>query len=102
MVNGRSKKRRIVRKKPESFRFSPRGRRGKPDNVVLRMEEFEAIRLADYQSRMHAEAAVLMNISRQTFERILKSARKTVSDAIVNGKSIKIWGGSYDFGDVDM
>ena len=38
-----------------------------------------------------------MNVSRQTFERVLKTARKTISDALVNGKVIKIWGGSYDF-----
>ena len=41
-----------------------------------------------------------MNISRQTFERILKKGRKTVSDAIINGKVIKIWGGSYDYRDI--
>ena len=101
MTNGRPKKKRIVRKEPQSFRFSPRGRRGKPEGVILRVEEFEAIRLADYQSRSHSDAAELMDVSRQTFERVLKNARKTVSDAIVNGKIIKIWGGVYDFGDID-
>ena len=64
------------------------------------MEEFEAIRLADYENKAHSDAAELMDVSRQTFERILKNARKTVSDAIVNGKVIKIWGGTYDFGDL--
>lgn len=97
MTNGRPRKKRVIRKKPESFRFSPRGKRGKPDSVVLRMEEFEAIRLADYKLVPHVDAAELMNVSRQTFERVLKKARSTVSDAIVNGKGIKIWGGSYDF-----
>jgi len=96
-MTGRPKKKRIVHKKPKSFRFSPRGRRGKPGCVVLRIEGFEALRLADHESIPHAEAAARMNISRQTFGRVLDTARKTVSDAIVNGKSIKIWGGSYDF-----
>jgi predicted DNA-binding protein (UPF0251 family) len=99
---GRPKKKRVVQRKPESFKFSPRGKRGKPDSVLLTLEEFEAIRLADYQSKKHFDAADSMNISRQTFERILKSARKTVSDAIVNGKAIKIWGGSYDFGNMEL
>ena len=98
-MNGRPKKKRIIKEKPESFRFSPRGRRGKPDNVILSLEGFEAIRLADHLSKKHEEAASSMKISRQTFERVLKKARKTVSDAIVNGKVIKIWGGSYAFGD---
>jgi predicted DNA-binding protein (UPF0251 family) len=102
MTGGRPKKKRVIRKKPESFKFSPRGKRGKPDSVVLTLEEFEAVRLADYQSRKHADAASLMNVSRQTFERILKTARKTISEAIVGGKSIKIWGGSYDFGDTEL
>ena len=62
------------------------------------MEEFEALRLADYGAKKHISAADEMNVSRQTFERVLRSARKTVSDALVNGKAIKIWGGSYDFG----
>jgi predicted DNA-binding protein (UPF0251 family) len=99
---GRPKKTRVVLKKPESFKFSPRGRRGKPDSVFLTLEEFEAIRLADCQSKKHSDAASSMDVSRQTFERILKSARKTVSDAIVNGKAIKIWGGSYNFGDMEI
>jgi len=98
-MTGRPKKRRIIRENPESFRFSPRGKRGKPDTVILTMEEFEAIRLADYLSKKHKDAAASMNVSRQTFERVLKNARKVVSEAIVSGKGIKIWGGSYDFGD---
>lgn len=98
-MNGRPKKKRIIKEKPESFRFSPRGRKGKPDNVTLTMEGFEAIRLADHLGKKHEEAARSMNVSRQTFERVLRRARKTVSDAIVNGKVIKIWGGSYAFGD---
>jgi predicted DNA-binding protein (UPF0251 family) len=99
MGEGRPKKKRIIKERPESFKFSPRGKRGKPDNVVLKMEEFEALRLADHLSMAHEEAASSMKVSRQTFERILKKARRTVSEAIVKGKSIKIWGGSYGFGD---
>ncbi|MBD3426247.1 MAG: DUF134 domain-containing protein [Candidatus Omnitrophica bacterium] len=99
MRDGRPKKKRIIREKPESFRFSPRGKRGKPDNIILKMEEFEALRLADYLSMPHKEAASSMEVSRQTFERVLKKARRTVSEALIKGKGIKIWGGSYDFGD---
>jgi uncharacterized protein len=90
-------KKRIISTKPRVFKFSPRGRRGRPDNVILKMEEFEAMRLADSEGISHRDAAKMMNISRQTFERVLKSARGTVADGVVNGKSIKIWGGTYDF-----
>ena len=98
-MSGRPRKKRIVDKPPKSFRFSPRGKRGKPGEVILKMEEFEALRLADYVAEKHVDAAERMDVSRQTFERILKAARKIVSDALVNGKVIKIWGGSYDFDD---
>jgi len=101
-MNGRPKKKRIVAKAPVSFRFSPRGKRGKPESVMLRMEGYEALRLADYRSMTHVDAAKRMNVSRQTFERILKDARRVVSDAIVNGKGIKIWGGSYDIDETNL
>ena len=93
MVTGRPRKKRIISKKPESFKFSPRGRRGKPDSVVLTLEEFEAVRLADYQSRKHTEAAASMNISRQTFGNIIVSAHKKIADTLVNSKALRIEGG---------
>jgi predicted DNA-binding protein (UPF0251 family) len=39
-----------------------------------------------------------MGVSRQTFERILKRAHQKIADAIVNGKIIKIHGGSFRVG----
>jgi len=54
------------------------------------MDELEAIRLADYEGMYHEDAAERMNISRSTFGRILKYARRKVADAIVNGKALKI------------
>jgi len=100
-MSGRPRKKRIVNKPPKSFRFSPRGKKGNPGQVILKMEEFEALRLADYGTEKHVDAAEQMDVSRQTFERILKSARTTVSDALINGKVIKIWGGAYDFGNTE-
>lgn len=92
---GRPKKYRIVRLDPRVSQFSPRGRPGRPDEVNLKMEEFEALRLADFKGLDQKNAAQSMHISQQTFSRIVKKARKIVGDAIVNGKIIKIQGGSY-------
>ena len=92
---GRPKKYRIVRLDPKISQFSPRGRPGRPDEVDLSMEEFEAIRLADYMGLSQKEAAKSMHISQQTFSRILKRAHKSIADAIVHGKIIKIQGGHY-------
>src|SRR3989339_2185425 len=65
------------------------------DEVKLTVDEFEAIRLADNNCMYQEDAAKKMNISRQTFGNIVKSAHKKIADAIVNGKAIKIEGGVY-------
>ena len=62
------------------------------DEVVMTLDEFEAIRLADRDGLYHAEAAVLMDVSRATFGRIVGSARRKLADVLVNGKSLKIEG----------
>jgi len=92
---GRPKKYRIVRVDPWISQFSPRGRPGRPDEVDLAMDEFEAMRLADFKGLSQKEAAKSMHISQQTFSRILKRAHKTIADAIVLGKIIRIQGGHY-------
>jgi uncharacterized protein len=60
------------------------------EEVSLRLDEMEAIRLADYQGLYHAEAAVKMKISRATFGRVLDEARRKVAEAILQGKALKI------------
>ncbi len=75
--------------------FSPRGRPGRPDERELAMDEFEAIRLADFMGLEQEKAAESMHISQQTFSRILKRAHRAIADAIVQGKIIKIQGGHY-------
>jgi len=92
---GRPKKSRIVKVDPRISQFSPRGKPGRPDEVNLGIDEYEAIRLFDYTGLSQKEAAKSMNISQQTFSRVLKRAHKSVSDAIVNGKIIRIQGGKY-------
>lgn len=92
---GRPKKYRVVRVDPKIIQFSPRGRAGRPDEANLSMDEFEAIRLADFMGFSQKEAARSMHISQQTFSRILKRAHKTIAEGIVRGSTIKIQGGYY-------
>ncbi|WAM34037.1 DUF134 domain-containing protein [Caldicellulosiruptor morganii] len=68
------------------------------DEVLLKIEELEAIRLKDLLGLMQEECAQKMQISRQTFQLILEQARKKVADALINGKAIRIEGGNYVFG----
>ena len=63
------------------------------EGVILTLDEFEAIRLADLEEMTHAPAAKLMKVSRSTFTRILAKAHKKVADGLVNIKAIRIKGG---------
>lgn len=92
---GRPRKYKIVRNNPRISQFSPRGRPGRPDQVNLNLEELESVRLTDYIGLDQKAAARSMQISQQTFSRILKKARKTIANALINGRIIKIQGGSY-------
>lgn len=65
------------------------------ESVVMLFEEFEAIRLADYEDLSQEEAAVKMDISRPTFTRLHNKARKKIARAFVEGKAILIRGGTY-------
>lgn len=96
-TRGRPKKYRIVRLDPKIAQFSPRGKPGRPNEVDLTMDQFEAIRLAIYMGMPQKEAAKSMRISQQTLSRILKKALKSLANALVNGDTIKIQGGHYVF-----
>lgn len=59
------------------------------DAIELLYEEYEAIKLADFDFMNHAEAAELMGVSRPTFARIYESARRKVAKALVETREIK-------------
>lgn len=61
--------------------------------VKLGLDEFEAIRLADFEGLYYAEAAKRMGISRATFGRIVSEGRGKIAEALVLGKALKIQGG---------
>lgn len=82
--------------KPDISYFKPRGIPvTRLEEVILTMDEFESVRLADLEEMYQDDAAKKMNISRQTFGNIVNSARKKIAEALVNGKAIKIEGGIY-------
>ncbi len=61
--------------------------------VTLQLEEYESLRLIDYEGLTHDEAADKMLVSRPTVTRIYEQARKKVAQAIVEGRSFLIEGG---------
>lgn len=92
---GRPKKYRIVRLDPQISQFSPRGKPGRPEEVNLTMDQYEALRLVDFMGLSQKEAAKSMHVSQPTFSRILEGARKNIAQALTKGTIIKIQGGQY-------
>lgn len=81
---------------PHAVYFKPAGIKMRQLNeVVLSIEEFEAIRLKDFENLSQEESAKKMGISQPTFHRLILTARKKAADAIINGKALKIEGGNY-------
>jgi len=66
--------------------------------VVLTIDEYEALRLGDFEGLNHEKAAEKMGISRQTFGRIIESAHHKVADALVNARALRIRGGDIEIG----
>ncbi len=85
---------------PDKNYFKPRGiPASQLEEVVLSLDEFEAIRLADFEGLYQEDGARKMNISRQTFGRIIDSAHRKIADVLVNGKALKIEGGEVSVRD---
>ncbi len=90
----RPKKPRFVSGYPIIAAFVPQGM-PITGEVMLSVEELEAIRLSDFERLDQEAAADLMQVSRQTYGRILFTARGIVGEALVTGKALKIAGGNY-------
>jgi predicted DNA-binding protein (UPF0251 family) len=80
------------------IKFNPDVTYFKPQGVPLRLlgvvdlttEEVEALRLRNIKDLEQEEAAQKMNTSQSTFQRILSSAYKKITAAIIEGKAIRI------------
>jgi predicted DNA-binding protein (UPF0251 family) len=68
----------------------------KIESVKLKFEEFESIRLVNYEMLPQETAAKQMNVSRPTFTRIYNKALKMIAKSFVEGKAIEIDGGNYE------
>jgi len=81
---------------PETTKFIPY-KNEKAKEIVLKVEELEAMRLKDIENLTQQECADLMGISRQTFQNIIDNARKKVAIALTKGYGINIKGGNYAY-----
>lgn len=89
----RKKRCRRVCEEPDFPVFRPAGRVS--GGISMTVDEFETIRLVDYEQKTHEECAALMDVSRTTVTEIYQSARAKIADALVNGKKLVISGGEY-------
>lgn len=96
----RLKKDKIVHSPPLFSSYKPAGiMRRSLQRLCLELDEYEAIRLADYLGMEHAEAALEMEISRSTFSRLIERARKKTARFLIEGKELSIEGGKIHFRD---
>lgn len=93
----RPKLNRKIRKLPHFKGFNPIGLAEDSNPVIINLEEYEAIRLCDFELREQLEAAGLMEVSRPTFTRIYENARRKIAQAFVSGKAIVFEGGKVYF-----
>lgn len=93
----RPKRRRRMNNPPHFKGYRPIGVTDDNPPILLNYEEYEAIRLSDYELLGHVQASSLMNISRPTYTRIYESARRKIAQAFVLGKTIVFEGGKVYF-----
>jgi predicted DNA-binding protein (UPF0251 family) len=93
---GRPHIKRCVEYNPGISYFKPRGiPMDQLEEIHLKIDEREALRLADFEGLSQEDAGKRMGVSRATFGRIVERARKIVADALINGKAIHVEGGNY-------
>lgn len=78
---------------PPCWEFKPE--EGSERSVRLSLDEYECIRLIDGEDLTHEQCAEQMGVARTTVTAIYYSARKKMAEALVEGKTLRIGGGSY-------
>lgn len=91
----RKKTERQVEAKPPCGLFKPAGQPAREaEPVILELDGYEALRLADYQGLSQEQVAEHLEVSRPTVTRILRTAREAVATALAEGRPLAIQGGS--------
>ena len=90
----RPRKCRRICRLPQFTAFAPvRNGRADAESVVLTVDEFEAIRLIDFEGVDQNACAEYMQVARTTVQQIYTSARKKLAEMLVSGRSLQIKGG---------
>jgi predicted DNA-binding protein (UPF0251 family) len=89
----RPKKTRWVKCDSSERCFNPQTKSKSLGEIVLSLDEFEAVRLLDHEGISQTKAAQMMRVHRSTVSRIVSSARQKIAQALVDIKTLKIEGG---------
>ena len=82
---------------PETKRYGPLGRHNhESDIIIMTIEEYESIRLIDYEGFTQEECAKSMEVARTTVQKIYNDARIKISKMIIDASILKIEGGNYE------
>jgi len=89
---GRRRKMRFIGAVPKVRHFYPAlpGFAERKPPIIMTYEEFEVLRLVDYEGLTQEEAGKRMGVSRGTVWRALSSARKKMAQMVVEGREIVI------------
>ncbi|MFA7359759.1 MAG: DUF134 domain-containing protein [Candidatus Kapaibacterium sp.] len=93
------KQRKILAPHSDIWFFPAGNRNPDADSLLFLAEEFEAVKLIDYEGLNHSKAAKLMKVSRPTFTRIYKRARIKLSTSLVEKRTLKLSGENIYYGD---
>jgi predicted DNA-binding protein (UPF0251 family) len=93
---------RVVEDVPRCVYFKPQGVGiSQVENLLLTLDEYEALRLKEYENLQEKDACEKMEVSQPTFNRLYTKAKKKLVRAIVEGLAIKIEGGNYKMPNLD-
>lgn len=93
----RPQKKREICCLPKCNKFSPINQSDK--KVILSLDQFETIRLIDYEKLTQEECSLEMKVARTTVQSIYDEARAIIADAIINSKHLIIEGGNVNLCD---
>ena len=93
----RPRKHRRVCSHPAYTSFGPHACEGRGEALVMSVDEFETIRLVDFEGLTQEQCAEQMEVARTTVQAIYQSARKKLAQCIVRGSPLQIEGGDVRF-----
>jgi len=92
----RPRKQKLICRMPACNTFGPFGSACTAEPVSMSLEEYEAIRLIDFENMDQAQCATVMGVARSTVQRLYTDARRKMAECLVGGYILQIGGGDYE------